>query len=188
MIEINLLPQEKRVKIKRASATETKNYLYLIPLILAIIFFWHICLAVTQVVSNAQLAGLKNKWKMLEPQRKAWEEAKVKYNLAPEDVEMMRQLANEKICWAEKLHTLSSKLPAGIWFNEVSAVNKVFLIRGVAISLDKQELILINKFLNNLKDEKTFFKDFENLESVQMQDTVISGYHTMNFTINGKMK
>jgi flagellar biosynthesis protein FlhB len=187
MIEINLLPQELQLKTK-STHVDAKNFLYLIPCVLAVVLVWHICLGIAQVSLSAQLKSLNKKWQELEPKRKIWETASKQFNSSPQDVELMQQLIKERVLWAEKLNLLSEKLPAGIWYNEISVSNKVFLLRGSVVSLEKQEVLLINKFLNNLKEEQLFFKHFDNLESGQMQREEIGGYDVMNFTINGKMK
>ena len=71
MIEINLLPEELKVKTKRLGkvSIESKYFLYLIPLVFAVLILAHICLAAVGIVKSLQFSQLNNKWKKLEPQR-----------------------------------------------------------------------------------------------------------------------
>jgi hypothetical protein len=84
MIEINLLPEDKRIKQRKKpvkqqtdqqhtpviTADMLKKVFYAVPAIAGILLCVHAYCVVAQVSASMQLAGLNKKWRLLEPQRK----------------------------------------------------------------------------------------------------------------------
>lgn len=188
MIEINLLPGELKVKSKKLPHIETKYLFYLIPLVLGILIFIHIYLFVIGIAKNCQFAALNNKWQQLAPQKKALEEAEKGYELLSADAKMMQQLTSQRIIWSEKLNKLSLNLPSGVWLNEVKFTPKEFILTGSVVSLEKEEITLINKFMANLKNDTGFFKDFANLELNSVQKKTVGAYEIADFVLTGTLK
>lgn len=182
MIEINLLPQELRIKEKTAKF-EIRNLLYLLPMILAVLLLFHLYFLISDFALQRTYKILKNKLIALEPKKKELE----KIALTGDDL-TIRQFVKERVNWAEKLNTLSARVPSGIWFNELSLSDKDFSLKCSVFSLEKQEMSLINKFLNGLKEEKNFIGDFKNLEIGPAQRETIGSYDILKFTLNGKIK
>ena len=86
MIEINLLPEELRVKTKtknlehetvakQAVFNQEQLFIYAIPVLLGVLICAHIYFAVISISKNSQLIALNRKWVELEPQKKALVEA-----------------------------------------------------------------------------------------------------------------
>lgn len=187
MIEINLLPHELTVKQKKM-VIEPNCLLYLIPLVFGILVCIHLYLAAINIIKSAQLGTLNKKYKSLEPQRKEVENFKKEYTITSEDAREIQHLTEQRISWSEKLNKLSLDLPSGIWFNEISLNNKDFVLNGSVISLQKEEITLINKFIDNLKNDVSFFKDFQTLELSSVQRRVIAGYDIVDFILAGTLK
>lgn len=177
MIEINLLPPElkKQQTASKQLSIDTKNLLYLAPLGFCILLALHIYLAILNAALSQRYHSLDNQWKASEIQRKGMQEPKKEYGL-------------ERIIWAEKLNLLSAKLPRGVWFNEIQVSTKEFILKGAVVSAEKQEFNLLNKFLSNLKEDNSFFRDFASLELGLMQRKTVGGYDIINFTLNGTLK
>lgn len=187
MIKINLLPQDLQLKYRRVKI-DSKSLLCLIPLGFCILIITHIYLGVINIAGNYQFDALNNKWKKLEPQRKLIESISKEYNLLSQDAKLIQEFTKQRISWAQNLNLLSIKLPAGVWFNEILVSNKEFILKGSVVSLVKQELNLINKFLSNLKDDNNFFKNFDKLELGPLQTRTIGGYDIIDFTLVGVLK
>jgi Tfp pilus assembly protein PilN len=191
MIEINLLPEELKSKVKKKkaiTAIEPKYLLYIIPLfILGLLLCSHIIFAAVTVFKNNQLRVLNNKWLSLEPQRKMLDEFNKEYAIISEDALAIRKFADEKIDWAEKLNKLSLSLPPGIWFNDLSVAGGGFTLQGSVVSLEKEEMNLLKKFIDNLKNAPAFSKDFNKIELVSVQRRTISGYELFDFVLAGTL-
>jgi len=182
MIEINLLPAELRVKEKTAKF-EIRNLLYLLPVILAFLLLSHLYLLITNLALGRTLTTLNNKLAVLEPKKKELE----KIAMTADDL-TVRQFVKETISWSEKLNILSARVPSGIWFNEFVLTDKDFSLKCSVFSLEKQEITLINKFINGLKEEKKFIDDFKTFELGPAQRETIGSYDILKFTLNGKIK
>lgn len=189
MIEINLLPEELKGRLKsKKLGIEPSQFLYFILAVIGLMVFIHIYLAIFGIVKNYQFRLLSHKWQKLEPQRKMLEGFNKEYDVLSSDVAIIQQLSVSRINWAEKLNKLSLNLPAGIWFNEISVSRKDFIIRASSVSLQKEQVGLINKFINNLKNDTEFFKDFNSLELGPIQARVIAGYDIVDFVLQGALK
>lgn len=194
MIEINLIPEDLITKPKGKKiglgglGIEPKHAIYLVPLVLGFVLLIHVYLAGLMILKNHQFAALTKKWQNLAPQRKVLEEFNKEYSIFSSEAQSVKQLIQRRLNWAEKLNKLSSLLPSGIWFTEVSASPKDFTLRGSAVSLQKDEMSLIKQFMDNLKQDSAFFKDFNNLELGSVQKKTIGGYDIAEFILTGTLK
>lgn len=191
MIEINLLPPELKAKGKTkkiAVARDAKNLLYLIPVILAVFICLHLYLGVVNIFKSTQMRSLKNKWQGLETKRKILEQLKKEYLAVSSDASFLQQLLDQRVDWAQKLNRLSLDLPSGVWFTDLSAGGRDLTLKGSAVSLEKEEMTLINKFINNLKDDPAFFEDFSALELTSYRRKSIGGYDIVDFVLTGTFK
>jgi len=201
MIEINLLPEESRVKTK----TKTKDlehetvaksavfspqqlFIYAIPILLGVLICTHVYFLVISMVKNGQLVALNRKWMELEPQKKLLDEFNNQYSATSADASLAQLLTSKRILWAQKLNQLSLNLPSGVWFNEITIKVKDIVIQGSVISLAKEEVSLINKLLENLKADSEFSKDFTSFELSNVQKKNIGGYDIADFTLIGTLK
>ncbi|MBM3246522.1 MAG: hypothetical protein FJZ13_04260, partial [Candidatus Omnitrophica bacterium] len=157
MIEINLIPQELKAKAKKIGI-ETDYLRFLIPLALGLVACAHIYLLLAGIIKSYKLCALNHQWQKSAPQRKALDDFKKEHNLFSADAKALQELSNKRIKWSEKLNRLSLDLPAGIWFNEIALTPKTFTLKGSVISLEKQEIGVINRFIGNLKGDAAFFK------------------------------
>lgn len=190
MIEINLLPEELKFKPRKIGfAFEKKQILLILPLILGVLICVHIYLAASFITKNNQLRLLNNRWKSLEPQRKELENFNKEYGIESADtLILIQRLLSQRINWSEKLNKLSLYLPSGIWFNEISITPNGFTLQGSVISLAQDEMGLINRFFDSLKNDSKFFGDFNNMELTSVQKKIIGGYDITDFVLQGALK
>lgn len=190
MIEINLLPAELRLRARKSDKGPfpVKYLLYIFGLIVGALFCLHIALLMIIIVKQSQTALLNNKWKALEPQRRIFEQSRKSNEILSSDAKAIQQLLKQRVNWSEKINKLSLNLPSGVWFSEMSLNQKEFSLKGSAVSLEKEELSLINKFMANLKNDTSFFRDFNSLELASVQRRAIGGYDIIDFVLSGKLK
>ena len=191
MIEINLLPEELKVQPKTKKmgpGIDTRYFLYLIPLALGLLLFVHISLGALYLTKKTQLSILNKKMLGLGPQRQTLEGFKKEFAVMSEDAKAIQRLTEERIIWAKKLNKLSLYLPSGIWFNSISVARAEFTLAGSVVSLDKEEMSLIKKLMDNLKNDKDFFKDFQTLELNSVQKRTIESYDIADFTLVGELR
>jgi len=199
MIEINLLPEDLRVKTKTknlqhptiakpATFNREQLFVYAIPILLGVLVCAHIYFAVISIAKNGQLVALNRKWVELAPQKKVLDEFNNEYSSASQDVSLVQLLTGKRIVWAPKLNELSLNLPSGVWFNEITINEKDIVIHGSVISLAKEEVNLLNKLLENLKEDNEFSKDFVSFELSNVQKKNVGGFDIADFILTGVLK
>ncbi len=184
MIQINLLPSELQKKTKTMTM-RPEAVIYAFPAVFLLLIIVHIYLVLMGMSLSHKYSVLNNKWKSFESQRKQLEKEKKRYNLFFQDTLVLQGFTKGSLNWSEKLNLLSLKLPAGIWFNEINLAGKNFVLNGSVISLEKQEVSLINKFLSNLKSDSDFSVGFVKLELGPVKRDNIGGCDIINFVLEG---
>ena len=194
MIEINLLPEELRIRsAKSAQAKEksggAKKILYLVPAVIALLLIMHIYFLGIIIFKNFQLAALNYQWLKLEPERKRIENMQKEYSSSSVEFQTIEQITAQRLNLAQKLKSLSYSLPSGIWFNELSISEREGLsLKGSVVSLAKEEVGLLNKFIDNLKSDKEFYNGFDRLELSSVTRRSISNYEVIDFVLMGEFK
>lgn len=187
MIEINLLPKESRAQ-KKATNFSPELLLYLAPVILGLLLLAHIYFFALVFIKNQQLNSLDKKWASLEPDRKLLESLNKEYNVTSQDELLIDGVSLDRFNWAEKLNKLSLDLPSGVWFTQISFANDNFTLNGSVFSFQKEEINLINKFLDSLKNDPGFMRNFISLELGPIQRKTITSYDVVDFILSGKLK
>ena len=199
MIQINLLPEELKIKTKarnpdqamvknRAALIQDQLFIYAIPAMLVLFILAHLYFAVLLISKNGQLVSLNRKWLDLAAQKKALDEFNQEFSATSQDASLIQQLSRQRIIWAQKLNELSLHLPAGVWFNDIVLDSNNLTIRGSVISLQKEEVSLINRLLDNLKTTLEFSKDFSSFELSNVQKRSLGGYDIADFVLVGALK
>jgi hypothetical protein len=182
MLEINLLPEELQKKDK-ATGIETEYFLYIGQWLIAIFLAIHIVLCGLWIFKTLQLRILNYKWIKLEPKRKILASLKGSPGASAE-----ARMTGQRISWAEKINKLSEHLPSGIWFNNLSLSPKELSLKCSVVSLTKEEMLLINQFLSNLKNDATFFKDFVKVDLGTMNRKMCGSYEVLDFILTFPLK
>lgn len=199
MIEINLLPEELRVKIKGRNSEQAivsspkvliqeQVFIYAILAMLVLFILAHFYFAALLISKNGQLVSLNRKWLNLAAQKKALDEFNQEFSSTSKDASVLAQLSRQRIIWAQKLNALSLYLPAGVWFNDILLNSGNLTIRGSVISLQKEEVGLINRLLDSLKTTLEFSKDFSSFELSSVQKRSLGGYDIADFVLVGILK
>jgi len=187
---ISLLPEDSKAKTGGIGKINigSRYFLYVIPPAFALLILAHICLAAVGIAKNLQFSQLNSKWKKLQPQRESLNNLKKEYDVLTSNAKLIEELNSRRNNWSEKLNRLSQDLPSGIWFNEILASQKDFVLKASVVSLQKEEMSLINKFIDSLKSDTRFLRDFSNLELGSLQKKSIGGYDVVDFILTAKPK
>ncbi len=193
------MPEELRVKSKTKSVEyeavakqstfgQDQLFIYAIPVMLILFILVHFYFAALLISKNGQLVAFNRKWLDLVVQKKALDEFNSEFSTISKDASLLQQLSQQRILWGQKLNELSLKLPAGVWFSEILLNNNNLTIRGSVISLQKEEVGLINKLLDTLKIQPEFVKDFSSFELSNVQQRSLGGYDIADFVLVGALK
>ena len=167
---------------------QEQAFIYAIPVILGLFILLHIYFTVLSVSKNGQLVSLNHKWMNLAAQKKTFDEFNQEFSSTSQDTSVLAQLARQRILWAQKLNELSLYLPSGVWFNEILINSNNLTIRGSVISLEKEEIGLLNQLLDSLKMHSEFTKDFLSFDLSNVQRRTVGAYDIADFILVGALK
>ncbi|MCX5697154.1 MAG: hypothetical protein NTU54_04200 [Candidatus Omnitrophica bacterium] len=184
MISINLLPDELKARSNKGIAPQDYA-VYSAAGLLAALLALHLLLGLIYVVRDIHLGVLASAMKNQEPMLKKLENFKQEYGYLFRDELLPGQGG---ISWSEKLYCLSKDLPNGVWLNELSFVDRNFQLRGSIISLQRNEVGLMNAFTDSLKKDSSFFKDFVSLEPGALKRRMVAGYEVVDFSLQGTLR
>lgn len=189
MIEINLLPDEFKVKEEKLVVLQLRQvFLFAVPALFGLLIVLHLYLGGLLLFRSLQYKLLYKKWTQVSLERKRVNEWKRQYNISSKQTEQMDRLLAQRITVSDKMQILSQALPYGIWFNHLNLKHNEFRLRGSVVSKRKDQLHLLNIFLKRLKEDKTFFKDFTRLELGHMSMRMLGGFSVMDFVLEGSLK
>jgi len=189
MLEINLLPADLKPKPKKPGIDlESKETLYLIPLVFGIIIIIQLFLVGILMFKNVEMKLLSARWQKMETQRKALEEFRSQTAQLSEDARALQKVSSASVKWAPKLNKLSLDLPPGIWFRELSLKGGILSLKASVVSLEQSEIGMINQFLDNLKKDKDFFADFAKVDLGTIEKRTVGTYGVADFTVTGALK
>lgn len=198
MIEINLLPEEKRVKVRAAAAApgkpavpaseNLKKLIYLVPAVIGVLLLAHLYLVFAQMTASMGLSSLERKMQALQPQLKDVKGFKTAYESLSQDGQIMQELAAKSGLWSKKLNRLSLDLPPGIWISDLQASNRQLIVRCSAVSLETDEVELINRFISRIKEDSDFYGAFAGFDLGSVQKRQIGTFEVSDFTVTMELK
>ncbi|MBM3243902.1 MAG: PilN domain-containing protein, partial [Candidatus Omnitrophica bacterium] len=162
--------------------------LLIIPAVFLILILTHIYFLFTGLIGGIQLNSLKTRWDNASVERKALDEFNAEYLFISADAKDIQKFLSERINWSEKLNKLSLSLPEGIWLEHISATGKDFYLKGKAVSLDKSEVSLIRNYVEGIKGQPQFIKNFSSLEITSIQKATKGSYEVADFSLTGSFK
>ncbi|MEW6170407.1 MAG: PilN domain-containing protein [Candidatus Omnitrophota bacterium] len=187
MITINLLPEELRPKEKTKETPEGIGKKAVLGGIVVLISL-HIFLVAFYFLQNYRLNNLNNVWPKIEVGKNKADDLKKETSFLEENVKTIENLTNKTISWSWKLYKISQVLPRGVWLRQLSLTSSSFSLQGSVVSLKQEEMSLIGKFLDNLKTDPEFSKDFKDLELGSVNRREIKGFEVSDFNISANLK
>ncbi|MFH1338442.1 MAG: hypothetical protein ABIH40_01145 [Candidatus Omnitrophota bacterium] len=189
MIEINLLPEEfKQGKQVQFALPQAKTLVYALAAVFGLLIIIHLFLGGLLAVKKIRHKSLDAKWTQLAPKLQEINEWKRRYKISSEQSEYINRLNEQRITVSDKMQALILALPNGVWFNGMDIKDKEFSLSGSVVSLKADEMRLLNLFLNRLKEDKLFFKDFARLELGRVVMRTLGGFSVMDFVLEGNLK
>lgn len=213
MIELNLMPKDlQTVRKKSKGRLDIKlSKIALIPLIIGligIIIFSQVILGLLAVVQQKKLAAINSKLNDIMPQQKIAVALKKEVDALSGKVAVIDSLTSGSLVWAKKLYELNNAIIDGIWLSrlslsvertkggrafvgvkqttlrQISANKETLVLKGAAVSSGSEEATaIVGRFIDSLKMNKDFFKDFEDIKLLSVQRETLGSTEIMNFTI-----
>ncbi|MBL7069102.1 MAG: hypothetical protein ISS34_04520 [Candidatus Omnitrophica bacterium] len=217
MIEINLLPENLRKKKPIFQMPEIKiTSAPIIIGIAVLLVLIHGLTMLTINLQRRAIDKMSVEWQREKIEKESIELTRRENIKMRRKIDAIEDLMSRKILWAKKLNQLSDLVIDGIWYTSLSIDRKTVIvepkegasgksmamrrfatervqipylsIEGEVSSSYGDELAIISRFIDGLKSEKDFFKDFSNIELDSTTLHEIENVEVMKFNINCYIK
>ena len=212
MIEINLLPEERRKKQEHFHATDLLSLKKLqnIPVKTLILLTVGIFMAIQMVLSMAMFfsklgyASVNKKYAVISPKKKIADELKSQADIMKRKVAAIDELMVNRFGWSRKLNDLSDCMIPGIWLTQLEydekmgerttqssgkekvlekTVLRYLIISGYALNSGGEGTAVVGKFIKTLKSNSSFYSDFKEIELGSIKGEKLDDQDVMNFKI-----
>ncbi|MCK4463002.1 MAG: hypothetical protein KAU58_01690 [Candidatus Omnitrophica bacterium] len=183
MIELNLLPDE--LKIKKTKAIEFAK-LPIIPVslgVLCVLIIMHTLLIFTVKINKTSLTKLKKEWESFSPKRNQMDKLKNRVKDINAKVKAIEELTQKRILWAKRLNCLSDSIHPNIWlsslyYDKKSAIPTLGL-EGFATGTEED----VGRFMDTLENSKEFFSGLQSIELGFTKRSLIDKQEVTNFRL-----
>lgn len=184
MLTINLLPHDLKIT-ERKIVLPYKIYIFIV---LVVLIFLHLCLFSLAVVKKVQILSLRGSWGKVEPQSRDSVSIKAEIKDLEAKANSMKAILARKANMTELLLSLGLAVPNGLWLERFTYSGDGLMIQGSVVSLTQNEMSIIGKFLQDLKNNKTFAALFAKVELNSVQRRTIKTYDAVDFVVVGEIK
>ncbi len=161
MIEINLLPDD----LKKQRVIIPKELFALIGIIfISLLIVWMVSVNKSRAALAVKADNIENRWQEILVLKNEYGGYKKQLKSLEEREVVVNYLMADRIYYSQKLNELSDLLIDGIWLNTLDLNSEMLIIEGKVYSKEGKEEAIVGNFMNNIKNHKSFFKDFNEVE------------------------
>lgn len=188
MIEINLLPEELR---KKEGLRLPKEFYIIGVGVLSFLIVLHATTGMIIKWKRYRVVKLTQRWAELAPLRKSVDVIRQETADLDKRAGGIDRLMVRRFLWSEKLNQLSNLVIPGIWIRTLSLnpsppsknLPLTLNLKGSVVSRQGEEMAIVGKFITNLKNDRDFSEDFNNIELKSIQRRGIRGTEVMDFVL-----
>lgn len=211
MITINLLPEEFKKKIKKRSSSIGLPKIPFLPILLGVcgVFIgFYLLLLIFLFIENRSLALLNNDYEKIAKDKKEVSAVKDEIKNISNKILVLDKLIKEESPWSRRLNDLSGSMVSGVWLRKIYLGEKIIQVKsdpkeavkdklkkeepkkvkylginGSVIAKGSEEAAIVGRFINSLKSNTDFFKDFKDVELGVMQSSMQDEVEIVNFEL-----
>ncbi len=190
MIEINLLPEEKRKRKKELSMPSLSfnvpgNMMFYAGIgAFVVLIILMIIIHFSQVGSikrlNGKIDDKRTELKKLQEEKKKVENMKAKQTTINNKIETIKKLAVNRFVYPKFLDELSRNMPDYLWLEDMTISGSSIIISGKTFSN-----LMITDFLTNLKKMSEFI-DGNSISLKELVNTRVDAHDIISFQISCK--
>jgi Tfp pilus assembly protein PilN len=181
MIKINLLPSSLRVK-ESERKIPLPSIIYITTLFVVI---FHIVFGILGIYKKAQVISLDHSWEKMQSRYKEVDVLKKNLSLKKDEARVMEAMLKRGMYFTDFFNKINQSVPKGLWLNRLSFSQKGLVIEGSIFSFGTDEVSLVNKFFNELKNDSFFVNNFNNFKLDSVQRRNIKDYEVLDFLLTG---
>jgi len=186
MIEINLLPEDFKVKKSAAEAID----LPIIPIIAAVVAGLVVVHAVAFLIAannRKTITKIQTELENLTPKKNEIMALNLKVKEMENKVKAIEILTLNRIVWAKVLNSISDSMLQRVWLSRVKferrGVQPVIMIEGYIADKSEAGTAMVAKFINSLKENKEFMTHVKDIELDNVRSSLIAGQEIMRFVL-----
>ncbi|MFH1791526.1 MAG: hypothetical protein ABH885_06055 [Candidatus Omnitrophota bacterium] len=186
MIELNLLPEEQRVKRSRLDLPEIP----IIPIavgIAAVLVVLQLFIWLSVRAKSAQVSRLKEKSEGLASQKAGLDKIKEELSYFEGRSGAIRDLYGKRLPWSEIMSGISNSIMPNIWLYELSCGTKdsrqSLFMEGYAAGSADDATVSVRDFIHNLEMNKTFSLYFMDAELEDITSSMFENREVMQFRL-----
>lgn len=186
MIELNLLPQDLRGR--KQIVFNLDKIIYFSKIGFLILIAIHVLLLFICLFYKFRADTLNKEWGRISSQNADVVSLRSEISVFEKVIENTDKLTRVRFPWTLKLDKLNSLLPGGVWFDHIRGAEGSLNITGSVLSRNKDEVEILNNFLQDLKNDPSFYAGFKNLDVVSIVRSNLFGVEVVNFSIRGVLE
>jgi len=193
MIELNLLPEQ--LKVKKKQKIEWAE-LPIIPVIVWVVISTigiHALSILFVEMNRGSMKTLKKEWENYAPKKKEMEELTKKLSSINAKVTSIEELEESRIVWARKMNNINDSMLPSIWLSSFSLkaglkTKTTLFLEGYATGVSEEGTASVGRFINSLKHNEEFFSGLEDIELEDMRRSVVEKKEVMKFRLSIPLK
>jgi Tfp pilus assembly protein PilN len=208
MLELNLIPEDLKISQKKKSSPFSElNFSNISPVpviigIISVMIASQIILGFFAFTQKRQLADISRKTSDLAGQKNIATALKKEADELSIRFKLIESLTHGSLVWSKKLYDLNNAIIDGIWLTSLSlnyespktvqaqmlkgnvVDRQTLIINGFAVASGAgEETATVGKFIDSLKKNADFFKDFDDVKLSSVQRESHGSAEVMNFTV-----
>lgn len=188
MIEINLLPEEMRKQKKSPFKLDLEVGKLKILIGGGVVCVLILSLAILSAgasLRKRQVVRLMSEEQKLAPQKSQVESVDKDMSVLKTKLSVLGEITQRDFLWSKKLNELSSLVLPGIWLTRVyTDSDERLVIEGSVISKKGKAMASVGKFMKNIREHSSFFKDFSNIKLDTVQQKSAESRNVVDFEIS----
>ena len=193
MIELNLLPEQ--LKVKKKQKIEWAE-LPIIPVIVWVVILTigiHALSILFVEMNRGSMKTLKKEWENYAPKKKEMEELTKELSSINAKVSSIEELEESRIVWARKMNNINDSMLPSIWLSSFSLktggnTKTTLFLEGFATGVSEEGTASVGRFINSLKHNEEFFSGLEDIELEDMRRSVVEKKEVMKFRLSIPLK
>ncbi len=188
MIEVNLLPEgmrkQKKFLLKLDLGALGKFKFLAVGAVAGFLILLLLVLSVASSVRKRQITRLVAEEQNIAPQRSRAEAINKETSILKAKMVAIDEITKRRFLWAQKLNELSDLVLPGIWFTRIHTdSDERLIIEGSVISKREEAMATVGKFMKNIREHGSFFKDFSNIKLETVQRKSMDSKDVVDFRI-----
>lgn len=188
MIEINLLPEEMRRQrnpyFKLDLEIMGKVKFLAGGIVLGILIFLVVILSIGSSARKRQIVRLIGEEQGIEVKRNQVDLLNKEVSALKTKMSVLDEITKRRFVWAQKMKDISDMVLPGIWFTRIyTDSDNRLIMEGSVISKKEEAMASVGKFMKDIRENASFFKDFRDIKLESVQRKSINDRDVVDFKI-----